>query len=143
MIVARHKLADGTFMEFETHEEYDLYLRANTAQPTAEDVAIQAAIERKRAKIAFGLSLIDWYDGFMDSKGFDDQLRPARKAIKVILKPIYAEFADGNLRDAIDGIKLLTNAQFDGVFIRKSAMLKLRNETEGFLGLPKSKAYNE
>lgn len=108
-----------------------------------EIIAINKAIEKKKAKVLFGLSCIEWYDGFMDSKGFDDQLRPARKAIKVILKPIYAELADGNLRDAIDEIKLLTNASFDGVFIRKSAMLKLRNKIEEFLGRPAAATYNE
>lgn len=109
----------------------------------AEVAAINKAIEKKKAKVSFGLSCIDWYDGFMDSKRFDDQLRPARKAIKVILKPIYSELTDGNLRDAIDEIKLLTNANFDGVFIRKSAMLKLRNKIEEFLGRPLATAYNE
>jgi len=109
----------------------------------AELTAINKAIEKKKAKVVFGLSMIDYYDGFMDSKGFEAQARPARKAIKVILKPIYAELADGSLRDAIDEIKALTNASFDGVFVRKSAILKLKNKIEDFLGLPLTQAWND
>ena len=142
-VVAQHIKEDGTVVEFTTFAAYDAWLKANTPQPTQEDIDIEKAIEKKKAKITFGLSLIDWYDGFMDSKGFDAQSRPARKAIKVILKPIYSELADGNLKDAIDEIKLLTNAQFDGVFIRKSAMLKLRNKIEEFRGRPLAATYNE
>lgn len=113
-----------------------------TAQE-AEDEATQRAVERKRLKVEFGISLIAGYDGFMESKGFDKEPRATRKAIKAILKPLYAELADGQLKDAIDEIKALTNPQFDGVYLRKSKMLKVRNDIHEFLGIPPALTYNE
>jgi hypothetical protein len=135
-------LAANNIVTVEDLKKYE----AIRCQPTAEEAeadAIEKAIEKKKAKIDFGVSMIEYYDGFMDSKGFEAQPRTARKAIKAILKPIYNELADGSLRDAIGEIKALTNASFDGVFIRKSAVLKLKNKIEDFLGLPLTQAWNE
>lgn len=128
---------------FETNSEY-LEKKAIELPEDAELLQIQEHMAKKAAKIALGLSQIAWYDGFMDSKGFDNEPKVTRKAIKAILKPLYAELGDGQLKGAIDEIKSLTNPQFDGVYLRKSKILKVRNAIEEHLGIsPLSVNYND
>lgn len=133
----------GVVHRFDTRAEFDAYILTITSAADLETIDIQKKIEKKKERITLGLSLIEQQDGYMDFKGFEAELKATRKAIKLILKPLYTELTDGNLKDAIDEIKAITNAQIDGTYIKKPKLLIMRNAIETFLGLPLSTSYNQ
>lgn len=140
MTVNGHNYIAGDIEEFDDMASYsDFMLLVNP--PDLEFIEIQKRIAKKKEKIALGLLLIENLNGWMDYKRFDDDTKANRRSAKTILKPIYAELVDGNLRDAIDEIKAVTD--FSSVYIKKPILLKMRNEIETYLGLPLSNSWND
>lgn len=143
MIVARHKLADGTFVKFESMEEYHAYIKENTAQPTADEISkqqISAYVDRLDAFCAafikgmkvenIGLGI-----GQADTKVVRHITDTTAAALNAV--------ALGSLRVAIDQISIIPADQLDGHFLTEARLTAKRNEIEVFLGIPKSKVYNE
>ena len=143
MTLCRHKLEDGTYVYFETKEAHNAYLKENTAQPTADEISkqqISAYVDRLDAFCAafikgmkvenIGLGI-----GQADTKVVRHITDTTAAALNAV--------ALGSLRVAIDQISIIPADQLDGHFLTEARLTAKRNEIEGFLGLPKSAAYNE
>ena len=59
------------------------------------------------------------------------------------MRKIFKELEEGYLKDAIEEIKETINSDFDGVYVRKSRYLTLRNEIHRFLDIPEVSNYND
>jgi len=110
---------------------------------TTEELQERKNAQARKKKIDFGVELIEKYRAKNDVLGFDALTRPQRKSINAILRRVFRELQDGYLKDAIEEIRETVNADFDGIYVRKSRYLKLRNEIHTFLGLPLVNNYNE
>jgi len=130
---------NGVLKEFATREAFDIYIDSIT--PTAEK-AKTLSINQKAARIAFGNGLVDDYKADNDVLGFDTLTRLERKAINSKLRKVFNELNEGYLKDAIEEIRETVNADFDGIYVRKSRYLKLRNNIHEYLGQPVVLSYN-
>lgn len=143
MIVARHINSDGTVVEFEDFASYDAYVRGSTPQPTAEDLAkeqVGAYVDRldafcadfvKRMKVENILLGI----GRADTKVVQQVTDITAAALNAV--------SLGSLRVALELIAAIPADQLDGQFLTDQRLTTKRNEIEDFLGIPKSKTYNE
>lgn len=65
------------------------------------------------------------------------------QAITDLTAPALNAVSLGSLRVAIEQIAAIDESQLDGHFLTSQRLTSKRNEIETFLGIPKSKAYND
>lgn len=143
MIVAQHINADGSVVEFETFAEQEKWIKENTPQPTAEEISgqqIGAYVDRLDA---FCAAFIKGMKVENIGLGIGQADTKIVQHITDITAPALNAVALGSLRVAIDQISIIPADQLDGHFLTEARLTAKRNEIEGFLGIPKSKVYNE
>lgn len=142
MIVARHITANGV-IEFTDYAEYQAYLLANTPQPTAQDIAKQQIGAYVDRLDAFCASFIKAMKVENIGLGIGQADTAVVQQVTDITAAALNAVSLGSLRVAIELIAAIPADQLDGHFLTEARLTAKRNEIEGFLGIPKSKAYNE
>ena len=132
MIVSRHITPNGV-IEFTDYAEYQAYLKANTPQPTAQDLAKAAIKARMKAIREFTADLYDDYEADNILLGIGQETQATRKTLKANTKDLIESLKNGEL-DLVMGIiaTFPTNAK-DGKYITDQRLQKLQKDISDFI----------
>jgi hypothetical protein len=132
MIVARHITPQGV-IEFTDHAEYQAYLKANTPQPTAQEIAKEAIKARMKAIREFTADLYEDYEADNILLGIGQETQQTRKTLKANTKDLIDSLKNGEL-DLVLGIiaTFPANAK-DGKYITDSRLQKLQKDISDFI----------
>lgn len=142
MTVATFTDNNGVVHEFETRAAFDAYIATNFP-PDPVEVAKQQVSN-------YVTRLDDFCNTFIRDMKVENILLGIGQADTKVVQQVTDITAAalnavslGSLRVAIELIAAIPADQLDGHFLTEARLTAKRNEIEGFLGIPKSKAYNE